>query len=109
MEEKIDVLCVAVDSPARRITINNDLYALQGVVGGDIECVNFWPSRNVVLICNEEGKINDVCEPNRRIYDESDTYRDTIYGAFLLVGYDKDGNFTSISDEDAAYFSTLFE
>ena len=45
--------------------IENDLKSLQQVVGGHFETLPLW-FEDVVLICNEEGKLKRM-EPNRAI------------------------------------------
>lgn len=60
-------------------TVNDKLEDYQEIVGGWIESVTL--SSDVILICNEEGKIMGL-EPNR------DLGFDVICGTFFLVGND---------------------
>lgn len=75
-------------APVEKI-IGSDLKSLQDEVGGYIETV--YIDHNVILVCNEEGKLNGM-EMNRRLGD------DIICGPFFLVGDDGEGDFASLSD-----------
>jgi Domain of unknown function (DUF3846) len=59
-------------------TIPNNLEALQGIVGGDIEVVSL--SRSLKLICNEEGRLRGL-PPNRVV-----PHFGAICGTFLVAG-----------------------
>ena len=64
----IEVLLVQPDKAPRLIRIEDNLVAMQAVVGGDIE--EYMPfADEVALICNEEGKANGL-PLNRAIYAE---------------------------------------
>ncbi len=82
--------------------IENTLQAIQSFAGGDIQVISL--SSGIVLICNEEGKLEGL-PPNRALYYEADG-KDTIYdfvvGNCLCVRYNDEGNFTSILEEDLA-------
>jgi len=57
---------------------------MQAAVGGLIE--SYYPYDDpVVLICNEEGKINGL-PLNRAIYDEDGKMADIIAGDFFIAG-----------------------
>ena len=58
--EKIKGLLVKPYELPEEIEINNTLEAKQEIVGGYIECVYLPNDDSVVLICNEEGKINGM-------------------------------------------------
>lgn len=65
--------------------IDNDLASYQNLVGGYIEIIAPF-SDGVVLVCNEEGKINGL-PLNRAIRDEDGNVLDIIAGtAFLCDG-----------------------
>ena len=89
MNDKIKCLLVEPYELPKEIIIDNTLEAKQKIVGGDIECVYLQNNDDVVLICNEEGKINGM-KLNREIgYD-------IIAGPFLVVGDDyENGEFKS--------------
>ena len=69
--------------------IENTLQSLQTLVGGYIETVTLHD--NVVLICNEEGKIAGL-PPNFGIGG------DTIVGTAVFVAHDGKGEFTDLDD-----------
>lgn len=62
----INVLVKKPGEQARRMTVPNTLKSFQSLVGGYIETVTL--AQDVLLICNEEGRINDM------------KYNTTIYG-----------------------------
>ena len=83
--------------------IDNTLEAKQKIVGGDIECVYLQNNDDVVLICNEEGKINGM-KLNREIgYD-------IIAGPFLVVGDDyENGEFKSLTSNQLLKYKMYFD
>ncbi len=52
------VIVKAPNNPAIEVEIENELEALQGIVGGYIECVPL--SDDALIICNEEGKLHNL-------------------------------------------------
>ena len=93
---KIDVLLVEPGQYARMASIDSCLASLQKAVGGDIEAAYFFDDP-VVLICNEEGKINGS-PLNRAVKDENGEIVDIIAGNFLICGLTED-SFGSLSKE----------
>lgn len=79
--------------------IEDKLSSYQEIVKGHIECVYPWP--DVILICNEEGKILGL-EPNRFIRG------DLIVGTFILVGDNHDGEFRSLTEEEITTYKKQF-
>ncbi len=80
--------------------IENKLSAIQEEVGGG----PFQPlylGKNIILCCNEEGKINGM-ELNRRLGS------DIICGPFFLVGDDGHGDFSSLTAEQIKLCQTAF-
>ena len=89
-EEKIKCLLVNPYELPKEIEIENTLEAKQKIVDGFIECIYY---KDVILICNDEGKINGM-RPNRDIGE------DIIFGPFLIVGDDyENGEFKSLTDK----------
>lgn len=74
---KIRVLIVEPNKEPRQVRIEHTLKNLQAVVGGRIEYVEL--EYNVDLICNEEGKLDNL-ELNRAITN------DIIAGTFIVAG-----------------------
>ena len=79
--------------------VQNELRALQRAVGGLIELVPL--DRKVLLICNEEGKL-DGLPGNRRLENGS-----IIAGSFLIVG-DKSDDFCSLTDKQLERYLKQF-
>ena len=68
---------------AREMEVENTLEGLQQFVGGYIECIGL--TKELVLICNEEGKINGL-EKNFTIGTEN-IIIDRIVGTAIIAGY----------------------
>lgn len=102
----LDVLLVEPMKPPKEVQIADTLEALQGAVGGLIEVFNIYDDP-VVIICNEEGKINGS-QLNRAIYDEDGEMVEIMAGSFLVVG-DSEGDFTSLSTNMRDKYSKEFE
>lgn len=103
MNDKIKCLLVEPYELPKEIIIDNTLEAKQKIVGGDIECVYLQNNDDVVLICNEEGKINGM-KFNREIgYD-------IIAGPFLVVGDDyENGEFKSLTSNQLLKYKMYFD
>lgn len=90
------VVVVEPRKPAYTKEIRSGLASLQHEVGGFIEAI--YPFEDeVALICNEEGKLDEMI-PNRALRDEDENIYDIIVGTFLVVGLTKD-NFGSLTEE----------
>ena len=82
------------ENPVVKI-INASLEAKQELVGGLIEVV---PYENVLIICNEEGKILNL-QPNV-VFDY-----DYIAGDFFVIGDDYEhGDFKSLTKDEIEYY-----
>ena len=97
-ENEITVLKVEPGKAPEQITIPNTLKAMQELVGGHIEIVDY---QGTCLVCNEEGKLLEL-EPNRRVG------QDVIAGTFFLANHDLEGNLCSLSQEDLVHFQQQF-
>ena len=86
-------------------TLVNELSELQKAVSigaenvGLIEILDL--EENVCLLCNEEGKLINL-EPNRRLGN------DILCGVFYIIGQDRCGNLTSLSDRAMRFYKILF-
>lgn len=96
---KIKVLIVEPKKAPRIEEIENTLESLQYIVGGLVEYINL--EDDVDLICNEEGKINNL-EYNRAII------HDVICGPFIVAGHNN-GNTISLSEEHIKYYRDYFK
>ncbi len=103
MNNKLKCLLVKPYELPKVIEIDNTLEAKQELVGGYIECVYLPNDNNVVLICNEEGKINGM-KLNR------DIGHDIIAGPFLIVGDDyENGDFKSLTEDQILKYKMRFD
>lgn len=103
LEEKIKCLLVKPYELPKEIEIDNTLEAKQKLVGGWIEQAFLPKDSSVVLICNEEGKINGM-KPNR------DIGHDIIFGPFLIVGNDyENGGYKSLTSEQILNYKIRFD
>ena len=103
LEEKIKCLLVKPYELPKEIEIDNTLEAKQKLVGGYIEQAFLPKDDSVVLICNEEGKINGM-KANR------DIGHDIIFGPFLIVGNDfENGGYKSLTSEQILNYKIRFD
>ena len=104
-EEHIKVLKVAPLEKPEVCYLKNELRALQEAVSigadyvGLIEILDL--DERTCILCNEEGKLINLM-PNRRVGD------DIICGVFYVVGQDREGNLTSLTDEQIEHYSEVF-
>ncbi len=105
-EEKIKVLLLEPDKVATVTEIGTSLEDMQKVVGGFIETAYFFDDP-VVLVVNDEGKINGM-PLNRGIYDKNRKLVDIIAGPAFLCG-DTGESFTSLTDDQIQKYSQLLK
>lgn len=102
MQRKIKVLVVEPDKLPYEKVISNTLRDKQQIVNGYIEYVRLLDDDSVVLICNEEGKINGS-KYNR------DIGYDIIAGTFIIVRENPDdGEDRSLTDEQIEKYKERF-
>lgn len=102
MQRKLKCLYVEENSLPKEIEISNSLRAKQEMVKGSIEYTRLLEDEDVVLICNEEGKINGMA-PNR------DVGYDIIFGPFLIVAENsEDGEDRSLTEEQISKYKKIF-
>ena len=80
----MNILLVKPNEEPVLMEIDGDLASMQKAVGGLIEVITPYDDP-IILVCNEEGKINNM-EPNRPIRDFSGDITDVIFGDFFLAG-----------------------
>ena len=105
MEEKMHVLIVEPGKKPYMKDIDNSLESLQHEVGGWIEATYPYED-SVVLICNEEGKLNGL-PLNRAIRGDDGEVVDIIAGTFIVAGIGED-DFVSLSDEMTKKYEEQF-
>jgi hypothetical protein len=96
----LKVVLVPVGGRPRIQIIKNTLPDQQAIVGGYIEVLAF--EKNMLLICNEEGKLKRL-PGNRRVG------KDIIVGDFFITSSDDEGEFISLSDEQISYALECFD
>ena len=102
MQRKLDILYIEPNKLPVKKTINNTLEAKQELVGGLIEYAYLPDCDDVVLICNEEGKLLNL--PYNR-----DIGNDVISGNFFIVGDDPEfGEDRSLTDEQIKKYTKMF-
>lgn len=109
-EDYIKVLLVRPDRKPVPVVINNELEAMQKLVGGLIEqYFYFEDDPEVVCVFNEEGKITNL-PLNRAICDEYGEIVDIIAGDFFvaLAPYDSE-YYHSLTDELVEKYSCRFD
>jgi hypothetical protein len=103
IEDKIKCLLVEPNKLPKEIEIKKELKSYQKMVGGLIEQAYLPFDDDVVIICNEEGKINNM-ELNR------DIGHDIIAGPFLIVGDDYDNaDFKSLTEDQILKYKMIFD
>lgn len=85
------------DDPGEIREIENTLEAFQDLVGGYIETFTF--SSDVTLIINEDGRLLGL--PVNR-----DFCGHRFVGPMVFVGYDDEGEFVDLPEEDLRYLET---
>ena len=104
-ETTIKVLKVEPKKLPEVCELENELEALQKAVSigadytGLIEIL--YVNERICILCNEEGKLIGL-EPNRRIRN------DILCGVFYVTGQDREGNLTSLSDDEIETFKSVF-
>ena len=96
-EEKIKVLALLPMELPKEIELDNTLEAMQKFVDGNIECLTFYDSGSeVILVCNDEGKLLVRCgmEP--------------MFLPGFLAGCDNEGNLTSLPQSAMDFYKEKF-
>lgn len=98
----INVLIVEPNKLPYEKEIPNTLESKQEIVGGLIECTGIIEDKDVVIICNEEGKLLNL--PFNR-----DIGHDIIAGTFIIAGDDYiNGDFKSLTKEQIKKYKEKF-
>ena len=101
--EKIKGLLVEPYKLPREVNIENTLEEKQRLVGGNIECTYLLNDDEIVLICNEEGKMLGM-DLNR------DIGHDIIAGPFLILGDNPvSGDFESLTEKQINKYKKVFD
>ena len=101
----IKVLKVEPGKNPEETFLSTDIRSIQEAVsiGAPGRCFfqTVYLEKNVVLLCNDAGKLIGL-EGNRRIG------RDIIAGVFYITECDSDGNLMSISDKNLLFYKIIF-
>ena len=103
-EAKIKVLALLPMELPKEIELDNTLEAMQNFVGGLIECITLSDTGSAVtLVCNDEGKLLEL-PPNRMLWGGADY----LAGSGFIAGTDSEGNMTSLTAEEIAYYTEKY-
>ena len=103
-EAKIKVLALLPMELPKEIELDNTLEAMQKFVGGLIECITLSDTGSeVTLVCNDEGKLLEL-PPNRMLWGGADY----LAGSGFIAGTDSEGNMTSLTAEEIAYYTEKY-
>ena len=96
-ERKFKALFMEVGEEPKFIEVVDKLKNIQELVDGFIESV--YPGENLVVICNEEGKLRDL-DANKFLFNIEGRLIDVLCGNLFACRVDEEGNFADIQDED---------
>jgi hypothetical protein len=85
------------------IEVKNELRDLQALVGGFIEVAPIDRSKNILLVCNEEGKLIGL--PRNR-YVPIEKNIDVICGNFFVCQYEGE-EFVGLAEENIAFVKDI--
>lgn len=102
-QSNIQALLVNPNELPQLIKMPNTLRAQQKLVNGHIEVFYLNDDKDACVICNDYGKFDKSCEPNRCLGN------DIIHGSFLICGNDmENGDFISLSTEQVEKYKEQF-
>ena len=107
MENVIKVLFVQPGKYPLAAELGTQLSDLQQAVGGFIEACYFTCDDEVVMILNDEGKLNGMV-PNRALYNENGEIIDIVFGPFFICDCSTP-EFKSLSYEQLNRYGHMFE
>lgn len=86
--------------------IDGSLQSMQELVGGYIETVFPFEDPETILVCNEEGKLQNLPE-NRFLRDSQGRPYDLIRGTFFFAGVN-DADLCSLTDKQIQTYTQLY-
>ncbi len=102
MKDEIKAIIKEPGQAPREITIKNELKEFQYIVDGYIEPYDFvCDKETVLLICNEEGKIQNL-PVNFPLWN------DVIVGTAVIAGWEGD-EFTDVLNQTIGVFNAIVE
>ena len=104
------ILIVEPGRKPRPAEIDGSLKSMQDIVDGLIQVTYpFETNEPIVLVCNDEGKINGL-RANRSLRDKNGQIYDIVCGTFFLCGAPPDSDsFTDLTIEQIEKFSKVFQ
>ena len=103
-EAKIKVLALLPLELPKVVELDNTLEAMRKFVGGNIECLPLCDlGSEFTLVCNDEGKLLEL-PPNRMLWGGADY----LAGSGFTAGTDCEGNMTSLTAEEIAYYTEKY-
>ena len=103
-EAKIKVLALLPMEPPKVVELDYTLEAMQKFGGGNIECLPLCDlGAEFTLVCNDEGKLLEL-PPNRMLWGGADY----LAGSGFIAGTDSEGNMTSLTAEEIAYYTEKY-
>ena len=106
MSGKIRVLVAEPGKPCQAREVEDELKALQALVGGSIEVVTS-SAEDIAIVCNEEGKLCGL-PPNLPLLGPSGQPYDILCGTFFITGVQGE-SFASLTDEQIGRFSSMYD
>ena len=106
MSGKITVLVVEPEKPCQAREVEDELKALQDLVGGSIEVVTPF-EEGIAIVCNEEGKLRGL-PFNRPLLDNSGEPYDILCGTFFITGV-RGENFVSLTNTQIRRYKELYD
>ena len=103
----IKVMRVVLVEPGKKAVvkmIDGSLEGMQQTVGGYIEAIAL-DDQGTCLVCNENGKIDDL--PLNRVLVDDGRVTDIVAGTFFVCGTDEE-DFASLDDETAEKYKKRF-
>ena len=103
------ILVVEPLTPPYVKNIDGNLESMQKIVGGLIQAIYPFDYPEIALVCNEEGKLNNL-PLNRALYDKDGNIVDIIAGTFFLcLAPQGSENFESLTEEQIVTYTKRFE
>lgn len=106
MSGKIRVLVAEPGKPCEAREVEDELKALQAIVGGPIESVTSFAD-DAAVVCNEEGKLRGL-PFNRPLLDSSGQPYDILCGTFFITGIWGE-NFVSLTEEQIGRYKVFYD
>lgn len=106
MSGKIKVLVVEPEKSCKVREVEDELEALQAIVGGHIEIVTQF-AEPVAIMCNESGKMLGL-PFNRPLVDQQGMPYDILCGTFFIAGVQGE-NFASLTDAQISRYQNLYD